>query len=69
MLYYRKPRNILIAQCVDPASGIEAKKEVTCEFKDDITELIIDEAASILAGDIESFNQSQRAKANAETTT
>jgi hypothetical protein len=33
---------------------------VDCELKEDICEILVDEAASILAGDIESMNQYQR---------
>ena len=40
--------------------------DVESEFKDDIVELIIDEAVSILAGDIESVNQSSRGTQNTE---
>jgi hypothetical protein len=36
------------------------------EFKDDVAELIIDTAASILAADIESLNQTQILKNNTE---
>ena len=39
---------------------------VISEFKDDIVELIIDEAVSILAGDIESGNQYSRGQQEAE---
>jgi hypothetical protein len=39
---------------------------VECELKDDICEIIVDEAASILAGDIESMNQYQREIQNAQ---
>ena len=64
--YYRQPRKIQIQGCVDPYTGIQSASEITCEFKDDIIELIIDEAASILAGDIESGNQFSRGTEGAE---
>jgi hypothetical protein len=51
---------------VDPYTGIASASEVECEFKDDIIELIIDEAVSILAGDIESGNQFSRGTEGAE---
>ena len=41
--------------------------DVECEFKDDIIELIIDEAVKILAGDIESHNQQQTATSQVES--
>jgi len=40
--------------------------DVESEFKDDIVELIIDEAASLLAGDINEVNQALRGKEDAE---
>ena len=66
LIYYRQPRKIQIQGCVDPYTNVESTQEVLCEFKDDIIELIIDEAASILAGDIESGNQFSRGTETAE---
>jgi hypothetical protein len=57
LTYYRQPRRIEIAGCVDPYTGIASAQDVEPEFKDDLVELMIDEAAMILAGDIESVNQ------------
>lgn len=64
--YYRQPRRIQIIGIVDPYTQLTATVEVESEFKDDIVELHIDEAAKILAGDIESFNQSQVATQQVE---
>lgn len=64
--YYRQPRRIEILNCVDPYTGVLSLQEIICEFKDDIVELLIDEAASVLAGDIESQNQFQRGSQSAE---
>ena len=66
LTYYRQPRKIQITGCSDPYTGITSATEVECEFKDDIIELIIDEAVSILAGDIESGNQFSRTQESAE---
>lgn len=66
LIYYRQPRKIEILNCVDPYTGVQSTQEVECEFKDDIIELIIDDAVSILAGDIESGNQYNRGIENAE---
>jgi hypothetical protein len=66
LTYYRQPRKIQIQDCVDPYTGIISTLNVECEFKDDIIELIIDEAVSILAGDIESGNQFSRTQESAE---
>jgi len=66
LVYYRQPIKIQIQGCIDPYTGIASTTEVQCEFKDDIIELIIDEAVSILAGDIESGNQFSRGTETAE---
>jgi hypothetical protein len=66
LTYYRQPRKIQIQGCIDPYTGVESLVNVESEFKDDIIEVIIDEAASILAGDIESINQFSRGTGTAE---
>lgn len=66
LIYYRQPIKIQIQGCVDPYTNVASATEVLCEFKDDIIELIIDEAVSILAGDIESGNQFSRGSEGAE---
>ena len=66
LVYYRQPIKIQIQGCIDPYTGVASTTEVQCEFKDDIIELIIDEAVSILAGDIESGNQFSRGTETAE---
>ncbi len=66
LTYYRQPLKIQINGCSDPYTGVQSTTEVQCEFKDDIIELIIDEAVSILAGDIESGNQFSRTQQAAE---
>lgn len=66
LVYYRQPLRIQIAGSVDPYTGILSVADVESEFKDDIVELMIDEAVSILAGDIESMNQLNRAKQDVE---
>jgi hypothetical protein len=65
LFYYRKPREIEFLNCVNPSTGNASADNVTCEFKDDIVELLVDETCSILAGDIEYINQYQRTKQNA----
>ena len=66
LTYYRQPVRIEVLGCVDPYTSTQTTTEVICEFKDDIVELLIDEAASILAGDIESGNQFSRGTETAE---
>lgn len=58
--YYRQPRRIVFAGATDPYTGTVSAVDVTCEFPDNITELIIDEAASILSGDMDAVYQQQR---------
>lgn len=55
LTYYRKPKTYDFK-----------KLNTTIEFKDDICELIVDEACKILASDIESFNQKAVAEERAE---
>jgi hypothetical protein len=66
LTYYRQPVRIEILGCVDPYTSTQTTTNVECEFKDDIVELLIDEAASVLAGDIESGNQFSRGTETAE---
>jgi hypothetical protein len=66
LVYYRQPTRIQILNCVNPYTGATSTEEVESEFKDDIVELIIDEAVSILAGDMESGNQFGRGTETAE---
>ena len=66
LTYYRYPEIVSFAGCVD-MSGNPTQNNI-CEFKDDVVEIILDEAVSILAGDIESFNQVSRNKQNAAQT-
>jgi len=66
LTYYRNPIRIQIKGCTDPNTLTVSTADVECEFKDDLTELIIDESVKILAGDIESVLQMQRAQAAVE---
>lgn len=61
LFYYKQPTRIQIAGVIDPYTGIPAPANVNSEFKDDLVEVFIDEAAKIMAGDIESQLQMQRA--------
>jgi hypothetical protein len=65
LTYYRNPVNVEFTGCVNLATGVASTQDVECELKDDVAELIVDEAVSILAGDIESVLQYQRNKTNA----
>jgi len=65
LTYYRKPIDVQFAGCINLNTGQAVTADVTCEFKDDVAEMLVDDAASILAGDIESITQYQRNKTNA----
>jgi len=67
LIYYRQPRNIEIIGVIDPYTQVISTVDVESEFKNDIVELFIDEAAKILAGDIESHNQVQTATQQVES--
>ena len=60
LIYYRKPRDVQFLGCTNISTGTLYTKDQTCEYNDDIAEIIVDQAASILAGDIESITQYQR---------
>lgn len=64
LTYYRKPTPITIDGCSDENGNTTG--DTPCEFKDDIAELLIDECVSILAGDLDNFNQAQRTSQNTE---
>lgn len=64
LVYYRKPRNISFLGCINPSTGT-TDVDVECELKDDIIEMVVDETCSIIAGDIELFNQYSRNKQQA----
>lgn len=60
LVYYRKPRAVHFTGCMNPSTGETYHADQTLEFKEDVAELIVDEAAAILAGDIEAQLQIQR---------
>jgi hypothetical protein len=68
-LYYRQPTYIQIAGIADPYTNSISTVEVPSEFPDDVIEIMIDEAVSILSGDIESINQRSVADQNVNQNT
>jgi len=66
LMYYHQPRRIAVAGCANIYTGETNPAEVTSEFKDDIVEVIIDDAAAILLGDIENYSNMQREQQTAE---
>jgi hypothetical protein len=69
LTYYRTPTNIQITGCKDPYTGLESNTDVPCEFKDDIAEILIDEAVAIIAGDITDVSTYQREMAAGQRNT
>ena len=68
-LYYRQPVYIQIAGVSDPYTLVTSTVDVSCEFADDVVEIMIDECAGIIAGDIESINQKSINEGNAAQNT
>lgn len=64
LTYYRFPRQIVFEGCRDWNDNVGS--EQTLEFKDDIVELIIDEAVKIAAADINDYNNFSRQKQGIE---
>ena len=60
LTYYQKPILIQVEGCVDPYTGQTSLTNINCEFKDDLVEVILDDTAALLAGDIENQYQQQR---------
>ena len=69
LTYYRKPTPVEFQNCIDVSTGLPANNDVPCEFKDDIAEILVDNAVAILAADIESFNQYTRASNSVQSNT
>lgn len=67
LVYFRKPVEVQINGCIDIATGNLFTADQECEFNDDIAEIIVDQAAAILAGDIESMAQYQREQQSVQT--
>ena len=66
LTYYRLPRDVQFNGCTNISTGTIFRADQTCELKEDICEILVDEAAAILAGDIESITQYQRDTQNAQ---
>ncbi len=66
LTYYRKPTNIQVLDCVNPYTGLVSTQNVNCEFKDDLVEVMLDDTAALIAGDIENIYQQQRGTQAAE---
>jgi hypothetical protein len=60
LIYFRKPQEVQFNGCIDITTGTLFTADQECEYNDDIAEIIVDAAVTILAGDIESVTQYQR---------
>jgi hypothetical protein len=60
LTYFRKPREITFAGCINPNTGNPNTGDIESELKDDVIEIIIDEAVAILAGDVADTTNYQR---------
>ena len=67
LTYYKQPTKIQIKGISDPYTGQVSLVDVECEFKDDLTEVLIDECVKILAGDLEDMTANQIANNSVET--
>lgn len=67
LIYFRKPREIQFNGCVNISTGQTFTADQECEFNDDVAEIIADNTAMILAGDIESITQYQREQQNVQS--
>jgi len=67
LTYYRKPIEVQFDGCTDTSTGNVFTADQNCEFNDDVAEVICDNAAMILAGDIESITQYQREQQNVQS--
>jgi len=67
LVYYRKPLEVQFTDCINIKTGFPFTANQECEFNDDVAEVIADNAAMILAGDIESITQYQREQQNVQS--
>ena len=67
LTYYKQPRRIQMQGVSDPYTGNVSAIEVISEFKDDIVEVLIDEAVKIISGDLEYITSIQIADKSVES--
>jgi len=53
VIYYRTPTPVQFLGCTNTETGIQSLANVECEFRDTVIELIIEDAAAIIAKDLE----------------
>jgi hypothetical protein len=59
LTYYRYPKNIQITGVTDVYTGEIPSVDVNCEATDQVVELMIDEAVSIISGDLKDYQRQQ----------
>jgi hypothetical protein len=69
LTYFRKPVNVEFNGCTNVYTQTVSTADVECELKEDVIEVVVDNAVMILAGDIESMVQYQRASGNVQSNT
>ena len=66
LTYYQKPTLIQVLGSVNPYTGLVSTVNVNSEFKDDLVEVMLDDTAALMAGDIDNQYQQQRGTQAAE---
>ena len=69
LTYYRIPANIEIAGVANPITGAISGTDVLCEAADNVIEIFVEEAAQILAADIQNYNLSAKLRNDANQNT
>ena len=69
VIYYRKPITVQFFGCTDTETGNISILDVESEFRDSVIELIIDDAAAILAKDFEMQQTAQNLQQNEQHNT
>jgi len=67
--FYRAPQTIVFIGTLDPYTNTVSPVDIPCEFPDNIAEIIVDEAAAILIGDIDDYMKNKLLVERAEHNT
>lgn len=57
--YFALPVPIEIAGCVNVATGVQSPVDIPCQANDSVIEVLIEEAAAILSGDLDNYLKQQ----------
>lgn len=69
LTYYRNPVHIQVTGYTNPDTGVPSIVDVLCELPDSVIEILCDEAAGILTGDMADWNNRQRLEYSTEHNT